>query len=144
MLKNYLRTAWRNLIHNKLYSFLNIGGLAVGICVCMLILVYVVHERSYDRFHAGTGRIVYPSLNIQFNKQEAVLSKFSYASAPILKAADPGIESFLRVLEVDKEKAIGSSSDPSKRFMEKKVLMADSNFFTFFSFRLLEGDRKSV
>ncbi|MBS1662693.1 MAG: ABC transporter permease [Bacteroidetes bacterium] len=141
MFKNYLRTAWRNLINNRLYSFLNIGGLAVGICVCMLIMVYVAHERSYDRFHTNAGRIVYPNLHLQL-KQEAILSRFSYATAPVLKAADPGIESYLRMMEVDKAKAIGSNDDPSKRFMESKILMVDSNFFSFFSFRLLEGDSR--
>jgi putative ABC transport system permease protein len=48
MFKNYVKIAWRNLWRNKLYSFINLAGLAVGLAVCMLIMLYVAHEHSYD------------------------------------------------------------------------------------------------
>ena len=51
MLHNYLKIAWRNLLKNKVFSFINVTGLAVGMAVSMLILLYVSHELSYDRFH---------------------------------------------------------------------------------------------
>jgi putative ABC transport system permease protein len=144
MFKNYFRTAWRNLVNNKLYSILNIGGLAVGICVCMLIMIYVVHERSFDKFHSNTDRIFYPVLNLKFGKTEERISRLSYESAPILKANDPGIESFLRMQEITAGKAIENSADPEKRFNEGKVILVDSNFFHFFSFHLIEGEAGSV
>ena len=56
MFINYLRIGIRNLFRNKLYSFINIGGLAVGLAVCMIILLYVVHEHAYDRFHHDVQR----------------------------------------------------------------------------------------
>lgn len=52
MLKNYLKIAARNLFRHKTYSLINILGLAAGICVSTLILMFVVHEHSYDRFHS--------------------------------------------------------------------------------------------
>lgn len=58
MLQNYLHIAWRNLIRNRLYSLLNIGGLALGLAVSLLILLFVVHERTYDQFHTNANRIV--------------------------------------------------------------------------------------
>ncbi|PIQ21643.1 MAG: hypothetical protein COW65_07845, partial [Cytophagales bacterium CG18_big_fil_WC_8_21_14_2_50_42_9] len=69
MLKNYLKIAWRNLMRHPLYSLINIGGLAVGLAVCMLMMVYVAHERSFDRFHTDAGRIfaVHARLNIGGN-----------------------------------------------------------------------------
>lgn len=57
LLYNYIKLAWRNLAKRKLYSFINIGGLAAGLCVCMLIILYVAHELSYDRFHKDSHRI---------------------------------------------------------------------------------------
>ena len=65
MFKNYLKISWRNLIQNKVYSFINITGLAIGLAVCMLIVLYVGHEYSYDRFHKNAERIF--SVNQKLN-----------------------------------------------------------------------------
>ncbi|HEV2355764.1 MAG TPA: ABC transporter permease, partial [Puia sp.] len=140
MIKNYFKTAWRNLVNNKLYSFLNIGGLAVGISVCMLIMLYVAYDWSYDRFHAHAERIFYPVMGFTVNGEEFSAGT-SLVTGPILKNADPGIESFTRVQSLTQSQVIENPADPGKKFTERKVLLADSNFFHFFSFRLLEGDR---
>ena len=57
MLRNYIKIAWRNLLKNKLSGFITISGLAIGLAACMLILFYVAHERSYDKFHTDAERI---------------------------------------------------------------------------------------
>lgn len=57
MLKNHLVIAWRNLLKNKLYSLINIAGLATGMACCILVALYVHGEWSYDRFHDNGGRI---------------------------------------------------------------------------------------
>ena len=57
MIKNYLKVAWRNLVRYKIYSAINITGLAIGLAVCMLIVLYVGHESNYDRFHKNGERI---------------------------------------------------------------------------------------
>jgi putative ABC transport system permease protein len=97
MLRNYFKVALRNLTSNKLYSFLNIGGLAVGISVCMLIMVYVAYDCSFDRFHKNAGRIFYPGTSIRVLEDDGFYDRMSYKSGPILKSADPGIENFLRI-----------------------------------------------
>src|ERR1700728_3096004 len=97
MFRNYFKVALRNLTSNKLYSFINIGGLGVGISVCMLIMVYVVYDWSYDRFHKNAGRIFYPVMRTNVGGEEGFMDEMTYATGPILKNADPGIESFLRV-----------------------------------------------
>ena len=51
MFRNYFKTAWRNLWKNKIYSFINITGLAIGMAACILILLFVFYERSFDNFH---------------------------------------------------------------------------------------------
>jgi putative ABC transport system permease protein len=71
MLRNYFKVALRNLTSNKLYSFLNIGGLAVGISVCMLIMVYVAYDWSFDRFHKNAGRIFYPGTDMSILDDES-------------------------------------------------------------------------
>ena len=58
MLKNYLKVALRNLRRHKGYAFINILGLAVGLACCIMILLWVRHEMSYDRFHDNADRIV--------------------------------------------------------------------------------------
>src|SRR5258706_14303114 len=101
MFKNYLKIAWRNLAKNKLYSFINISGLAIGLSVCMLIMLYVAHEISYDRFHRNASRIFYPVMNLKAAENEVSIDRMSFESGPMLKGADPGIESYLRIKEVN-------------------------------------------
>jgi putative ABC transport system permease protein len=144
MLRNYFKVALRNLTNNKLYSCINIGGLGIGISVCMLIMVYVVYDWSYDRFHKNAGRIFYPVMRTNIGGDEGFMDGMTYMSGPILKSADPGIESFLRVETINRGKVIENPALADKKFTEGKILMADSNFFSFFSFPLVEGDPKMV
>ena len=58
MFKNYLKTAWRNIRKNKLFSFINILGLSIGIATCFIIMLYVQNELSYDRFNKNADNIV--------------------------------------------------------------------------------------
>ncbi len=57
MLKSYLTIAWRNLMKNKIFSFINITGLTIGITVCMMIFLFIMNEFSVDRFHQNGDRI---------------------------------------------------------------------------------------
>ncbi|MBO9683826.1 MAG: ABC transporter permease, partial [Flavisolibacter sp.] len=57
MFKTYVKIAWRNLMRNKVFSFINIFGLSVGLTCCILITLFIVHETSYDKFHKNANRI---------------------------------------------------------------------------------------
>ena len=57
MFKNYLKTAWRNIYKNKLFSAINILGLSIGIALCFIIMLYVQDELSFDRFNVKANRI---------------------------------------------------------------------------------------
>src|SRR5262245_18982968 len=57
MFRNYFKTAWRNLWKHRLFSFINISGLAIGLCSCMLIIMYVRDELSFDIFHKNGNRL---------------------------------------------------------------------------------------
>lgn len=144
MLKNYFQIAWRNLVRNKVYSSINIVGLAIGLAVCMLILLYVAHESSYDRFHKNSGRICWIQGKIKIGNDSISMPSMSYAAAPAAKAAVPFVESFARFSTDDKNTVVQNPASPLLRFTEDKFLFADSNFFSFFSFPLLQGNKQQV
>src|ERR1700750_347989 len=97
MLRNYLKTAWRNLWKNKTYSFINIAGLAIGMAACILILLFVFYERSFDNFHKKN---IYRLNEVQkfegmVSSQKVALSMFPMA--PTLKKDFPEIRKYTRV-----------------------------------------------
>jgi putative ABC transport system permease protein len=57
MIRNYLKIAWRNLMKNKVFSFINVFGLSIGLTCCMLITLYINHETSYDNYHKNIGNL---------------------------------------------------------------------------------------
>src|SRR5215510_10322857 len=77
MIKNYFKTAWRNLVKNKGYSLINIGGLAVGMTVAILIGLWIYDELSFDKYHKNYDRIAQVMIKSNFNGQ-----RFSYFSVP--------------------------------------------------------------
>ncbi len=139
MLKNYFKIALRNLTRNKIYSFINIAGLSFGLACSMLIILYVKDEVSYDRFHAGVDRI-YRITSESFDKKENKInynSNSGYLQGPRFTANIPEIQSFVRVqsqrLDIKKGTDISSHD----------LLYVDSNFFSMFSFPLIEGNPKT-
>ena len=144
MIKNYLKIAWRSLWRNKLYSFINIGGLALGLTICMLIMLYVAHEHSYDGFHKNSKRMfsMYSQFTMSGNKM--TMPNFSYAVGPMAQKADAGVLDYLRLQKQYTPLVIQNPKNESLHFSEKNILFTDANFFTFFSFPLLKGNVKSV
>ena len=66
MLQNYLKIAFRNLVRNKVYSFINILGLSLGMAVAMLIFLFVSHEVSFDKFHVNGDRIYHVNSEVKY------------------------------------------------------------------------------
>lgn len=136
MIRNYLKTAVRIMMRQKGYSFINIAGLSLGIAASLLIILYVVDELSYDRFHPRATSIY----RIGF-KGRLQGNDFNMASSPAPVAEAIANE----IPEVEKVVRFGlwrttPMSFQEKNFTEKHVLVADSNFFQFFNFKLLVGD----
>ena len=140
MFKNYFKTAWRNLVKSKVFSFINILGLTIGITVCMMIFLFVINEFSFDNFHKDGDRIY--RLMRGFEK-EGKLANVAYVSGPYAPALmnDFGgeIQSTVRLNPNDNLITIGDKS-----FHEKKVIDADSNFFKFFTFPIIKGNPETV
>lgn len=140
MLYNYLKIALRNIRRQKFYAFINITGLTIGLVASLLIILYIVDEFSYDRFHRDAGRIYRVNLMGRMSGQEFNSPSTSAPVASGFMNEIPGVEQTCRIA-LWEDKPIKREED---LFTEKTVLVADSNFFNFFSFRLLSGDPINV
>ena len=97
MLKNYFKIAWRNLWKSKLFSFINVFGLAVGVAAFWLILLFVGYELSFDRFHKKAERIYRVVQHAAWDNQELDVAITSAPFAPALVNDYPEIEAAVRV-----------------------------------------------
>ena len=139
MFKNYLKTAVRSLARQKLYSTINIVGLAFGMACCFLLSLYVYDELSYDKFFEDGERIYRVALERNYPDHTRYFSSSSVMVAPTLLANYPDVEQATRLHRLFfVPQVVVTVGDQS--FQEDKFLFADSNFFDVFSFRFLEGD----
>ncbi|HET7003496.1 MAG TPA: ABC transporter permease, partial [Puia sp.] len=136
MFRSYFKIAWRNLLKNKIYCLVNIGGLTTGITCCILIGLYLSNETSFDRFHKNADRLVGATTEYTVNGAISQVGKTGSMAGPRLSAALPQIESFVRILNFEPYSVMYGE----KSFVESKFCFADSSFFQIFSFPLLEGD----
>jgi len=142
MLKNYLKIAFRNLSKYKFISFINLFGLTVGLTCCLLILTYILHETSYDRYNSKADRIW--RVTRSFNNKEGVVSLHLGAVAPpfgpLLKNDFPDIEQVTRILPAGNT----TFHYEDKIFNEKYGYFAENNIFSVFDVNLTEGDRHNA
>ena len=141
MIKNYLKTALRNLLRNRIYSLINIVGLSLGLASAMLIMLYVKDERSYDRFHKNKIYRVILGLSGLLSPKESKMPKMGitgYFQGPKFAAEIPEIKSFVRV----QSGAVDIKTGADIKYQQ--IFCVDSNFFSVFSFPLLAGDPKTV
>lgn len=141
MLKNYFTTAFRSLWKNKLYFFLNLFGLVLGLSSSMLLFQYIKKERSYDQFHENSGRIVRVLQSFRNGDTYTTTSLSPYKFAPLIKEDHPGVENFVRVDATAEERLV---SYKEIKHQENRIHFVDSTFFEVFSFKLLKGDPQNV
>jgi putative ABC transport system permease protein len=143
MLKNYIKTSLRNIKQHKGYSFINISGLATGIACCLLILLFVRDELSFEYFHANAGRIYRTIID------EYVDGKWEHnvgspdLLGPTLQKEYPEILSFVRLFNpnwIDK----WTVSHEDKYFYEERLFFADPTIFEVFTFPLLQGNPETA
>ena len=140
MLSNYLKLAFRNIMKYKFFSAINILGMSIGIAACLLILLYVVDELSYDRFHADAERIYQVGLHAKIGDQDVTVANTCPPMAETLLREVPGVEASTRIANFW---GTPSLKYEDKTFTEEKIFHVDSNFFEFFSYKLIEGDPKT-
>ena len=136
MFKNYLKIAYRNIIKQKAYSFINIFGLALGLTACILVGLYIFQDFQYDNYHQNSDNIYRVSI-----KTISPGGIFHMAESPALVA--PNLkESFP---EIDKISRIYFSSDDlityeDKKIYEDEIIFADKDFFDIFTYEILQGN----
>ncbi len=140
MLENYFKVALRNILKHKFYSILNIAGLAFGLTACFLIGLYIFDELSFDKFHKDSENIYCVALHGKIGGQEIYTSSSCPPLSQEMVSEIPGVEQAIRVNPW--RNVVMKYED--KAFTETKALLVDSNFFEFFSFKLLEGDVKTA
>jgi putative ABC transport system permease protein len=141
MIKNYILVAFRTLFKNKSASFINILGLTIGLCGCLLIGIYIQQELNYDRFEKKGDRIVRVIMEYSFDGGEAS-KKGNFTSmrvAPVMQRKFPEVENAVRMFNYSK---VIRYKD--KLLNEEEFMYADSSFFKLFSLTLLEGDAEHI
>lgn len=136
MIKNYFKIAWRNIRRNKAFSFINISGLAIGLCSFMFIAVFVYNELNYDTFPEESKNIYRVMLSSTGNGDVAVYPSVDVAVGNGMKEAFPEIKASTRLTPFT-----GYIKYGEKQFKEDHIAFADSNFLQIFSIKLLEGDQ---
>jgi putative ABC transport system permease protein len=136
MFKNYFKIALRNLRRNKAFTAINIAGLALGIAACLLIVLFVQHQLSYDRYNKKADRIVRVVLKGKMQVGEIKESHVMPPVAATLKKDFPEIEEAARI------RAYGTPriTYNNKTFQEDAIAFVDSNFFHVFTVPLIKGD----
>lgn len=140
MLQNYFKIAWRNLLKNKVYSFINIGGLAVGMAVFCLISLYVVDEISFDNFHTKSDNIVRLVHHAEWSEGQAHHAVTSAAFAPALKAEFPEIKEAVRFAP----EGGGVITFENKTIKAGSVFFTDKSVFDVFTYQFLVGNPKTA
>src|SRR4030095_16794032 len=141
MIKNYFKTAWRNMLRNKTSSFINISGLSIGIACALLIVIFIKNELSYDRFHKDADHIFQVVLNGNMNGQEFWAVNTPPPIGAALANNIPEVEAYTRFYKPrDMVVRCEEKGIPDKFFTEKNVLAVDSNFLQVFDFKTIDGD----
>ncbi|NIO48659.1 MAG: FtsX-like permease family protein [Candidatus Aminicenantes bacterium] len=141
MFWNYLKVTWRNIKRYKGYSFINIIGLAVGLACCILILLWVQDELSYDRFHSKADDL-YRAVK-EYHKTEPATHYWPVSAplAPALKENYPEIIKAARFTHLRRGQLVKYGE---KSLLETQICLTDPDFFEMFTFPLLQGDPASV
>ena len=135
MFKNYLKIILRNIRNHKGYSFINIAGLAVGMACCILILLWVFDELSFDRYHENSDRIYRITYAEEIGGVTYDYALPSFAAAPAFAAELPEIKTYTRLWQ-----RTGLFKHGEKAFEERNIFYADKDFFQIFSHDFIDGD----
>jgi putative ABC transport system permease protein len=140
MFKHHLKIICRNILSNKLHSILNIAGLSVGISSFILILLYVNHELTFDRFHKNFNNIYKLTLGNSF-----------YTMAPFAVVLNDKLPEIEKIARIDFQMGGGKSpllrvknGNETETFQVNDIIYADSTFFDIFSFSVIQGDTKTA
>ena len=136
MIRNYLKTAIRNLLRNPMYMLINIFGLTIGITCSLMILIFIKHEFSFDRFHNKKDNLYRLVFELVTPEGSTTSPQMTAPVGPTMVEAFPEVVSSTRF----SSREDGYFSYDEKVFREEGLFYADSSLFQMFSFELLSGD----
>ena len=139
MFKNYIKIAWRNIIINKGISSINISGLAIGIASCLIIMLFVTDELSYDKFNVKADQIVRVVFRAKVNSEEI---KEGVVMAPVAQTLK---QEFPEVLDATRIRNFGTPTITveNQSYSEGKLAFVDANFFDVFTLPIIDGDQQN-
>src|SRR5215471_2090189 len=140
MIKNYFKIAFRNLWKSKGYSSINIIGLAIGLATCLLIIMYVMVELSYDRYNKNAERIYRVDGDIQFGGNHFIFSVAPDPLGPTLLKDYPQIEQQVRFRKYGGFLV----KKGNQNIRENNVIYADSTLFDVFTLPMIAGNPKTA
>ena len=135
MFKNYFKSAWRNLVKNRFYTSINIAGLAVGLAVGIMILLWVQNELSYDSFHSNAKNIYKINSHLGSGKSAQVWDG-SPAPLAIFAKSVPGVVNEVRIM--GRNPLLFSNGNT--KILETSSAYVDPSFFSIFSFQMIKGN----
>ncbi|ASU34859.1 ABC transporter permease [Mucilaginibacter xinganensis] len=135
MIKNYIKTAFRGLMKNKGFTFINVFGLALGLATCLLIVFYVFDELSYDLFNTKADRIFRVNNDIKFGGNENSYAVAPPPTAAALKADFPEIEQVVRF----RERGGNQVKKGKQNIIEERMVYADNSIFSIFTLPMITG-----
>jgi putative ABC transport system permease protein len=143
MIRNYLLSALRNFWRNKLITAINLLGMAIGFGIFLTLLTWIRFDADFDKFHKDIEKMYVLNIRLNLNGSEYTSQRTGGVYARVLTELYPEVESGCRVsqprefeLGIPVEEA--DADVPMKFFDESQVIMVDSNFFSFFTFPLLD------
>lgn len=138
MVRNYLKIAWRNIVANRLFTLLNIVGLAIGMCVCITLFACISYELSFDRTYKNSKNIyrVNTQTTAQFNYK--VWAQLPNAVGPAIVQSIPQVKTMARLIKHDFGARVSLKTD-DKNFTERGLYLADSTVFGLFDLKFIEG-----
>ncbi|HWZ14162.1 MAG TPA: ABC transporter permease [Mucilaginibacter sp.] len=139
MIKNYIKTAWRNLFNNKFYSAINIIGLTVGLAVGLLILLWVNDELSFDRFNAKAGQTYKVNARIATGTSSEVWGAVQGPVATYALKEVPGVQNAVRIID-DNDYSVFRYHDKLLKEDRGMLKFTEPSLFKIFDFKLLKGN----
>jgi putative ABC transport system permease protein len=140
MIRNYIKTAWRNLVKNKVFSFINVFGLAAGLACCMFIAAYLYSELTYDTYSVNSKQLYRVGIK--------TLGNGTITDFPIVDVAvGQGMKrTYPQILDAARLSQRGPTfvAYKDRQFKEEKTALVDSNFLRLFSIPLTQGDDRTA
>lgn len=145
MFWNYLKVTYRSFLRQKVYSLLNVTGLAIGLTCFILIFLYIQDEVSYDKFHTKSDRIYRMVEHFESEGVGEHSASQPFPVGPTLKNDFPRqVESYVRLFNFQSPTLALANKAQDKAFNESRIFFADSTFFDVFDFELINGDKETA